>query len=317
MTPQLTTDAPMPNRSERSWTQRVGRSNVFAWVVSAGLHGLLFLALYVAVLRDEPAVRRVIIPEARLAAAGEPTARQPIDQKPLQLTAPKENTPPPTPRPDERIVSAAVLNDVPSLVMPAERPTDGTAPLTGHVAAGPAAQAPPSSFFGQTGNAYKVVYVVDVSASLMIYIDDIVREMRDSIRGLIPTQKFHVVLARPRQVEELPPRRLVPAIAKYKREADTFLATIDRIPKPGKADPIEAMRRAFAASPDLIYFLSDGDYTDIENELERELQRLNPGKDVCITTIGFHPPRPEGGKPEILQRIAQWHNGHFRLVEMK
>ena len=117
--------------------------------------------------------------------------------------------------------------------------------------------------------------MVDVSASLMIYIDDIVREMRDSIRGLIPTQKFHIVLARPRQVEELASRRLVPAIARYKKEADTFLATIDRIPKPGKADPIEAMRRAFAVGPDLIYFLSDGDYTDIENELDRELQRLN------------------------------------------
>jgi hypothetical protein len=141
--------------------------------------------------------------------------------------------------------------------------------------------------------------------------------MRDSIRGLVPTQKFHIVLARPRQVEELASRRLVPAITRYKKEADTFLATIDRIPKPGKADPIEAMRRAFAVGPDLIYFLSDGDYTDIENELERELQRLNPRKEACITTIGFHPPRPEGGKPEILQRIAQWHNGHFRLVEIK
>ena len=73
------------------------------------------------------------------------------------------------------------------------------------------------------------------------------------------------------------------------------------------------MRRAFAVGPDLIYFLSDGDYTDIENDLERELQRLNPRKEVCITTIGFHPPRPEGGRPELLQRIAQWHNGHFGL----
>ncbi len=308
MAPQLTTNTIVSHRSGRSWTQRVWRSNTFAWIVSGGLHGLLFLGLYMAVLREEPVARRVIIPEARLAAAGEPVSARPVDQKPLQLSPRPESVARQLERPDDRIVSAVVMDDVPSLVLPAERPTEGTGPLAARVAGGTLAQAPASSFFGQAGNAYRVVYVVDVSASLMIYIDDIVREMRDSIRGLIPTQKFHIVLARPRQVEELPPRRLVPAIARYKKEADTFLATIDRIPKPGKADPIEAMRRAFAVEPDLIYLLSDGDYADIEDLLEAELQRLNARKEVCITAIGFHPPRPEGGKPELLQRIAQWNN---------
>lgn len=317
MAPQLTTTTIASRRSGRPWTQRVWGSSTFAWIVSGGLHGLLFLGFYMAVLREEPVARRVIIPEARLAAAGESGMARAHDQKPLQLNLRPESVSRQLERPDDRIVSSVVMDDVPSLVLPAERPTEGTGPLAGRVAGGTLAQAPVSSFFGQTGNAYRVVYVVDVSASLMIYIDDIIREMRDSIRGLIPTQKFHIVLARPRQVEELPPRRLVPAIARYKKEADAFLATIDRIPKPGKADPIEAMRRAFAVEPDLIYLLSDGDYADIEDLLEGELQRLNARKDVCITAIGFHPPRPAGDKPELLQRIAQWHNGHFRLVEMK
>ncbi len=181
-----------------------------------------------------------------------------------------------------------------------------TATTTGGTAA------PASVFFGQTGNAYKVVYVVDVSASQMIYMDDIVREMRQSLRGLVPTQRFHIVLARPRQVDELSHRRLVPAVSRYTREAAAFLETIDRIPKPGKADPLEAMKRAFAVRPELIYFLSDGDYPDIEGELERTLDQLNADRAVAITVIGFEPsPRPRA----LLERIARNHGGHFRSVE--
>ncbi len=299
--------------------QRLVRSNAFAWAVSLGLHGLLFGAFYVAVLREESPTRRIIIPEARLtSAAGPAVDTPPIEQKPLQLDPPEDQPALPSPAfRDERILAAVRMDEIPALAIPVEQPAASESLLTAQVAGGAAPDAPLSHFFGQVGNAYKVVYVVDVSASLMIYIDDILSEMRDSIRGLVPTQKFHIVLARPRKVEELGPGRLVPAIARYKKEADDFLATVDRIPKPGKADPIEAMRRAFAVGPELIYFLSDGDYIDIENELERELQRLNPRREVCITTIGFHPPRPEGDRPELLQRIAQWHNGHFRLVEIK
>jgi len=309
-----------PVRGERPWTQRLIQSNAFAWALSLGLHGLLFGGFYAAVLREESAVRRIIIPEARLTSAAGPSVDSPpIEQEPLQLdpAADQPSLAPEMSVSDEQIVAAVAGDDLPSLVVPVDQPVASESLLTAQAAGGAAPDAPLSNFFGQAGNAYKVVYVVDVSASLMIYIDDILREMRDSIHGLVPTQRFHIVLARPRKVEELASRRLVPAIARYKKEADDFLATVDRIPKPGKADPIEAMRRAFAVGPELIYFLSDGDYIDIETELERELQRLNPRREVCITTIGFHPPRPESDRPELLQRIAEWHNGHFRLVEIK
>ena len=290
---------------------RLLRSNTFAWVVSIVLHGLFFAVFWGVVLREEATVRRVIIPEARLAAS--PGSAEPADEQPLKVQVPaidpmSEDKPPEL---EDVPLAALALDEPEPLALPGERPVEQAVSLTGQVTGAASDRAPVSRFFGQVGNAYKVVYVVDVSASLMIYIDQIVQQMRDSIDGLIPTQRFHIVLARPQKVEELSSRRLVPAIHRYKREATDFLATIKRIPAPGKADPIEAMKRAFAMEPELIYFLSDGDYPDIEQDLEAELGKLNEGGGVAITTIGFDPsPKPRA----LLERIARNHSGHFRMV---
>jgi hypothetical protein len=146
----------------------------------------------------------------------------------------------------------------------------------------------------------------------MIYIDEIVKELRGSVRDLLPTQRFNIVLATG-EVQEFQPGKLVPAISKYKQPAMSFIES-NAIPKIGKADPIEAMKRAFAMSPELIYFLSDGDYPDVQDQLEATLQQLNAQQQVKITVIGFDPsPKPLA----LLQRIAHNHGGHFRQVQAK
>jgi len=289
------------------------RSNTFAWSVSLGLHVLVFAVFYHVVLREEVGPKRQIIPEARLATT---VGRiEPVEHTPLKLT---QEDSPVTDKPQLKMesppVTALSIDEAPSLALPGLDKPEPTSPMLSQIAQFAGNVAPVSSFFGQSGNAYRVVYVVDVSASLMIYIDEIIREMRESIQALIPTQRFHIVLARPRQVEELSFRRLVPAISRYKNKAMSFLDTIDRIPKPGKADPIEAMKRAFAVRPELIYLLSDGDYPDVADDLERELDRMNAEQRVCITAIGFDPsPAPQA----LLERIAHRHGGHYRSVEPK
>lgn len=292
---------------------RMFRSNTFAWGVSIGLHVLVFAAFYHVVLREEVGPKRQIIPEARLA---NPVGRiDRVERTPLKIT--QEDSPTtdePQLKMDSPPVAALSIDEAPSLALPGLDEMEPTSPMLSQVTQVAGNVAPVSSFFGQSGNAYRVVYVVDVSASLMIYIDEIINQMRESIQALIPTQRFHIVLARPRHVEELKFRRLVPAISRYKKEAMSFLDTVDRIPKPGKADPIEAMKRAFAIEPELIYFLSDGDYPDIADDLERELNRMNANRNVCITAIGFDPsPVPQA----LLERIAHQHGGHYRSVEPK
>ncbi len=323
--------SPMTTANGPNLVRRLTRSNAFAWMVSLGLHGALFASFYQMGFGQPASVDRIIIPEARLVEGPVPLLPRPDDAQ-VRLGAPPQGSPGAAPIAGH----APRLDELPilSIAAPAAGATDvvvsgppvgglsgvdgagmGTALGAGRGGgSGGAAFGPVSRFFGQAGNAYKVVYVVDVSASLMIYIDEIIRQMQDSVRGLVPTQQFHIVLAMPREVREFEPRRLVPANARYKAMAYDFIKVIAGVPKPGKADPIEAMRRAFAIKPELIYFLTDGDYPDIESDLEAGLRQMNAGNHVKITVIGFDPsPAPRA----LLERIARVHGGNCRFVEPK
>ena len=269
------------------------------------------------VMREAAPTRKIIIPEAQLTGGQGP--QQPVETVPLKLT--QQQTPSMVDRqaaPEEMPVAAVNLDEAPAFTVPTEnRPDTTAASLAGQAtslvgSSGPVgSMAPSSGLFGQAGNAYKVVYVVDVSASLILFTDDIVQEMSDSIRSLVPTQQFHIVLAKPLEVDEFGPRRLVPAISKYKKEAVDYVSGIKRIPVGGGADPIEAFRRAFAVKPELIYFLTDGMYDNIEKTLETTLDQLNKDRSVAITIIGFNPLQRSDA---VLQRIAKTHGGHLRVI---
>jgi hypothetical protein len=301
----------MPVDSRGSVLSRLTRSGAFAWFLSLAFHAAAFGGLYAVVFRQEPIARRDVIPEARLAPAeDELTQAQPPPVDADQPPNPALNAPLPKSFADLPTVTAQAESGI---TTPRFRPPDAaqtafapprqmmTAPVAGPVA----------RFFGQVGTARKVVYVVDVSASLMIYTDDIADELTGSVRDLVPIQRFHVVLAMPQDVREFDPRRLVPATARYKRRLENFANVIRGVPEPGKADPLEAMRRAFAVDPELIYFLTDGDYPDIEQDLLALLEQLNAQRAVKITTIGFDPsPRPR----QLLERIAREHGGNCRVV---
>jgi hypothetical protein len=310
------------SRSSGSWLGRLARSTAFSWVISLVVHATVFWALYKVAYQQPAAPRRLIIPEAKLAPIGGPVTQGPI--VPVKLS-PQNPSPPinmapaapelPTIMADGSASIPASIRSEPGGSAASAATGGGSVASMGSVSAiGPSVGGPVSSFFGQAGSAYKVVYVVDVSASLMIYIDEIIKEMRGSIRDLLPTQRFHIVLAKPGEVQEFEPRRMVPAISGYKLQAMSFIDGISTVPNPGKADPVEAMRRAFAVSPELIYFLSDGDYPDVQDQLETTLAKLNAQQQVKITVIAFDPsPKPLA----LLERIAHNHGGHLRRVQAK
>jgi hypothetical protein len=328
-------NAEMPLNKSRTTGRLIGRllrSNAFAWSVSILLHGVLFMMFYKMGFGQAVASRRFIIPEARLVSGPASVvpmpgpARRLIADKPTAAAATAARAPRLSELPILSVatVGAAardvVVSGPPALALPGVGGAVTGLGATG-VGGGGTVIGPVSRFFGQAGNAYKVVYVVDVSASLMIYMDDIMRELQDSIRDLIPTQEFHIVLAMPRQVREMEPRRLVPANARYKGLAYDLIKTLAANPGPGEADPIDAMRRAFGTSPELIYFLSDGDYGTIEADLLASLKRLNARGDAKITVIGFgwkvDNPLGEPVPPQkvLLERIAREHGGHCRFVD--
>ncbi len=295
----------------RSLVARITRSNGFAWGLSLAFHALIFGVLWASVFRNEVGPRREIIPEARLAALPGPVIAQP-----MPFPRPIRESPAMPPRPPELSSDPGVLTagstGPGTLALSAGlTASHGTLAEAAPLSKGPAA-APISRFFGQTGNAYKVAYVVDVSASLMVYTAEIASEMHASIEALVPTQQFQVVLAMPGgEVQEFVPGRMVPAIGLYKRRAADFIERIRGRPAPGAADPIRGLERALAVGPELIYFLTDGDYRNIEAELERRLEELNPQGGVRINTIGFD---PSPGPRSLLERIARRHGGRCRIV---
>ena len=304
---------PTQARPIGSWIGRVGRSDLFAWLTSTLLHVAVFGTLYTFWSQDSTLVRRDIIPEARFAAA--PATTPPSAKQSLKLAQIPMSTPEQTPLspPDELPVSAAPADEWPDLVLPIRQPPRPEASHSTGPVGESTALAPLSTFFGQAGNAYRVVYVVDLSASVATFIDSILAQLSKSIEELIPAQRFNIVMAEPEgRVTVFIPGRIVPANGKYKREATEFIDRYIGYRRPGPVDPIKAMQAAFASKPELIYFLTDGLYENLRADLLRELRRLNADQTVKITTLGFDPSPMARG---LLEQIARRHGGHCRMVE--
>jgi hypothetical protein len=129
---------------------------------------------------------------------------------------------------------------------------------------GTSAEGGPSFFgLGQSATgARRIVFVVDKSGSMTDSFDMVRRELLRSVGKLTRSQKFHVICFSQKAddrpaYEENPPRRLVSAIESSRKELATFIAAV----RPeGGTEPSPAMRRAFDLEPDLIYFLTDGDF---------------------------------------------------------
>ncbi|MEP0844716.1 MAG: hypothetical protein HRF43_18615 [Phycisphaerae bacterium] len=330
-----------------SWLQRLGRSNGLTLGISAVLHGAVFLGFYRVVLREDSPPRQIIIPEARLApaggAAGNPSVPPPrLDPRPA---------PPPLSGSVGSIASAGPtavsplqLNELPVLAV---NLTGGSGFVVGAppgTATGPSGSAvlgasgsllgsgyaaggrggsgglvgPATTFFGAAGNAYRVVYVVDVSASLRIYLSDVKKQLISSIQALTPSQQFQIITnqfdrtAKADAIREFAPNRLVYATEKNKREAVGFVNAL-RV-ETGVFDPLGTLRRAHQLQPELIYLLSDGDYPNVADDLLKLVKDLNARHPAKITAISFDPaPRSRG----LLEAVTRQTGGFFRLVEFK
>jgi len=75
--------------------------------------------------------------------------------------------------------------------------------------------------------------------------------------------------------------------------------------------PIPGLRAAFAAEPQLIYLLTDGDFPNNTAVLE-EIRKLNAARRVKINTIAFMDHGEEYERT--LKQIADENGGVFRFV---
>lgn len=304
----ITEDAQHPNRPALVRAGRLaGGAVISAWVISVAYHAVIFAIMYLipwlsSIVSDKPdtpppftdVVGDIDQPVASLSPS--PKIAKPTETKrsdPLKFEPKKfrsmENLAPKLTKEMDIIGIGSTSGDTDN---------DGfSIPLPG---SGP-------DFFGlgaEARGARRIVYVVDRSGSMQGIMNGVTAELQNSISKLRRSQKFHVIFFNEGPPLENRPRRLVSAIKAHKRDAFKFFNSIEPI---GGTDPGPAMKRAFAVDPDLIYFLTDGNF---EDKLLTTLRKLNRNGSVRIFTIAYV--NPEGAAR--LERIAREHNGEYRFV---
>jgi hypothetical protein len=158
---------------------------------------------------------------------------------------------------------------------------------------------------GQRANS--VVFLCDSSGSMMNKFDTLRQELRKAVDRLKGGQAFDIIFFSADRFVALD-NQLLLALPEAKRKAYEFL---DRTAPHGSSDPIPGLRAAFAAKPELIYMLTDGDYPNNAQVLE-ELRKLNKDKKVKINTIAFMDRGEEYEK--LLKQIADENGGTFKFV---
>ena len=181
-------------------------------------------------------------------------------------------------------------------------------------------------FAGLDGGGNHFVYLVDSSNSMKKF-NDARTELLRSIDSLKPEQRFYVVFydENPKYMRITNPSQDEPASVYATPESkQTFRRWAMAIQQARGQSPPEVLKFAFKLRPDVIFLLSDGEFTAQTETVIREnnLQENLFGESGPISII--HTIRypgvssTEGRQAEVqMQRIASENGGQYRNVEIK
>lgn len=283
-----------------------GRAVLSAWILSIAVHAALFLIM-VALVFPHSGKSEVEVPTGRAQIIG------PIDAmsfSPSRLpdlsNRIEKKTPTEIRFTPERFTELSELgrSKKPELVIIGIGTGGGDFAKYG-LSVGDVA---PPEFFGlgsSARGARKVIYVVDISGSMIDTFVYVQSELKRSVSALRRSQKFHVIFFNSGAPLENPPKRLVNAIDAHKHQ---FFEFLDGVGCRGDTQPEAALRRALSLRPDLVYLLSDG--IDFPRNLFQLLDEWNEDRLVRIYTIAY---LDQAGR-DVLERIAREHNGEFKFV---
>jgi hypothetical protein len=216
---------------------------------------------------------------------------------------------------------------------------NGAAVSPGQSSGGPAAYGTPgggagtgprSSFYGIGGNAKSVVYLIDRTGSLdsfgqggAIEPGTVKGKVQESVNNLSALQYFAVLVFTSDNeggTQILGAQRLVQALPEYK--AAVLAELKQKVAQGGMNDEetifLQAFRRAFTLSPQLIFFLTDG---NVSSAVLAEIKRLNTEHTV-INTVMFTPNTVEKMVPwerqryEVMQELARQNGGVVKVVSI-
>lgn len=138
-----------------------------------------------------------------------------------------------------------------------------------------------ATFAGLTAsNATKIVYIVDASGSMLATLPIVIAELDRSIGQLDPGQEFSVLCFQKNATVTLPPQGKLRAASPATRDACVQWLQTSVKPQ-GRSNPLDALKRALALKPDVIFLLSTNITGSGQFELDRDaildgLERMNP-----------------------------------------
>ncbi len=163
-------------------------------------------------------------------------------------------------------------------------------------------------FFGTTAKGKSFVFVVDCSGSMQgPRFQRALSELRNSLEQLEPQQKFQIVFFNDHAlplVHSEHSTKLMPATRQVL--AEVFAWIEDRQAQGGTV-PDDALRRALALKPDVVFFLTDADR--VPRKVRTLIANCNKHKST-VHTIAFG----DRGGETLMQGIAADHHGRYRFV---
>jgi hypothetical protein len=170
---------------------------------------------------------------------------------------------------------------------------------------------PKSTFVGVSGNAKKIVFVLDATGSMMSAFDALRVQLRTAVQNLRPPQSFDIVFINEHNPPPLSPTLLF-VTPENKRKAQEY---VDVMAPRGGTNPLPALEAAFKLGPELIYFLIDpSDFPDKKAVLDLVNAKAMGGK-VKMNIIAFEGKDAENEK--FLSDLAKSTGGVYRYVSEK
>lgn len=146
---------------------------------------------------------------------------------------------------------------------------------------------PRGAVFGNGGNAYRIVFVCDGTGDMVssVAYPVLLRELNATVAKLKPKQSFNVVFFFDgTKFSSVDSGKLLPAIPANTDKLKTFLSNFSG----GLGtDPRPALTFAFSLKPELVYFLSNGEFDKLASydEVQAHIRKLNTGNAVRVNTV--------------------------------
>lgn len=170
---------------------------------------------------------------------------------------------------------------------------------------------PKSTFVGVSGNARKIVYVLDATGSMMSSFDALRVQLRTAVQNLRPPQSFDIVF-----INEHNPPPLAPALLfttpENKRKAQEY---VDTMAPRGGTNPLPAITKAFELQPEMIFLLIDpSDFPDKQAVIDL-VAKQNTKSKIKLNILAFEGKDAENEK--FLKDLATQSGGVYRFITEK